>query len=303
MGETVFDIVFRNGKPQAGVPGGSTFNSIVSLGRCGLRPSILTEVGDDSVGALVLDFMRENGVDAGCTNVIQAKTPVSMAFLDKNNDAHYEFYRDAAEAHPDFIFPEINEDDVVLFGSFFALNPAVRSHVRKFLEYARSSGAIIYYDVNFRPSHKKDLGSVMGAIEENCSFADIFRGSRDDFVTLYGMEDAEAVFREKIADRCSNLIFTDGARPLSVRDVSGFVKTYEVPPVESVATTIGAGDSFNAGFVYGIIKCGITRRMIGDGLSETQWDALVESACQFSSNCCASMYNYVTPEFAAQRRL
>ena len=36
IGETVLDILFKNDQPMKAVPGGSTFNSIVSLGRAGV---------------------------------------------------------------------------------------------------------------------------------------------------------------------------------------------------------------------------------------------------------------------------
>ena len=69
-----------------------------------------------------------------------------------------------------------------------------------------------------------------------------------------------------------------------------------MPPVETVST-IGAGDNFNAGFVYGLMKHGITRSMIENGLSEEQWDALVACAQLFSAECCKSIDNYVSVEF------
>ncbi len=45
IGETVLDILFKNDQPQKAVPGGSTFNSIVSLGRAGVPCAMMTEVG------------------------------------------------------------------------------------------------------------------------------------------------------------------------------------------------------------------------------------------------------------------
>jgi fructokinase len=45
IGETVLDILFKNDQPQKAVPGGSTFNSIVSLGRAGVNCAMVTEVG------------------------------------------------------------------------------------------------------------------------------------------------------------------------------------------------------------------------------------------------------------------
>jgi fructokinase len=75
-----------------------------------------------------------------------------------------------------------------------------------------------------------------------------------------------------------------------------------VPPTETVST-IGAGDNFNAGFVYGLVKYGITRETIETGLTEQQWDQLMACAQAFSANCCQSLNNSIDTEFAQQMRL
>ena len=295
IGETVLDIVFRNNQPQAAVPGGSTFNSMISLGRCGVPADFLSEFGDDRVGIMIKDFMKENGVISDHVNLLKSKTPLSLAFLDEKNDAQYIFYRDAAEDRPDFVYPEIEKDDVVLFGSFYALNPACRPLVRKFLEHARAKGAILYYDVNFRPSHVKDLGNIGNALWENLSLADVVRGSHEDFRTLFGMEDAAEVYQEKMKPRCGNFICTYGAEPLKVFASNGFRGEYPVAPVKTVST-IGAGDSFNAGFIYGLVKGDITREALQGGLAAAEWDTIIGFAQRFSASCCQSSFNYITPE-------
>ena len=64
IGESVLDIVFRDGKVQTAVPGGSTFNSMVSLGRSTRNAALdcklhmLTETGDDAVGEMIISFME-----------------------------------------------------------------------------------------------------------------------------------------------------------------------------------------------------------------------------------------------------
>ena len=63
-------------------------------------------------------------------------------------------------------------------------------------------------------------------------------------------------------------------------------------------STIGAGDNFNAGFVYGLIHHNITRADIEAGLTEQQWDQLMECAQAFSANCCKSLSNSIDIEFA-----
>ena len=302
IGETVLDIVFRGGQPQAAVPGGSTFNSMISLGRCGIPSDFLSEFGDDRVGAMIKDFMKENGVTPDYVNMLKSKTPLSLAFLNEKNDAEYIFYRDAQEERPDFVYPEIEKDDVVLFGSFYALNPACRPLVKRFLEHAREKGAILYYDVNFRPSHVKDLGNIGNALWENFELADVVRGSHEDFITLFGIGDAQKVFDEKLSSRCSNFICTFGSAPLQIIDSRGPVGDYSVEPIKTVST-IGAGDNFNAGFIYGLVKDGITGEMLRNGLSKNQWDDLVSCAQSFSACCCQSSFNYITPEFAASHRL
>lgn len=68
IGETVLDVIFRNDNPTAAVPGGSTFNAMISLGRTVRNACpetdirMVTEVGDDHIGDMIVSFMEKNGV-------------------------------------------------------------------------------------------------------------------------------------------------------------------------------------------------------------------------------------------------
>ena len=300
IGETVLDIIFKGDQPIQAVPGGSAFNSVISLGRAGVPTLFISEAGNDRVGQQVIRYLETNGVDA--TNVCvfpNSKSPISLAFLDDNNNAEYLFYKDHPHDQLDFVYPEIHEDDIVLFGSFFAINPVVRPQVFGFLDYARQHGAILYYDVNYRSSHKGDLMKVTPNLLENFELADIVRGSDEDFEVMYNKKDCDEVYRSEISFYTKKFIYTRGAGPVEVRADGGFSKQYPVLPTETVST-IGAGDNFNAGFVYGLIKYGVTRSDIEVGLSEEQWDKLIASAQAFSANCCKSLGNSIDAAFAAQ---
>lgn len=158
IGDTLLDIIFKDNKPMEAVPGGSTFNAIVSLGRVGANATFVTETGDDHVGGLIRTFLSQNNVNTDYVSVRNGwKSPVSLAFLDNDNNANYTFYRDANTDPVDMQLPEIQADDIVLFGSFYAVSPATRPQVSALLDRARECGAIIYYDVNFRPSHRGDV--------------------------------------------------------------------------------------------------------------------------------------------------
>lgn len=300
IGETMLDIIFKNGKPIEAVPGGSTFNGIVSLGRAGVKTVFVSETGNDRVGEYVRDFLRDNNVDTSAINVFQeTKSPVSLAFLDKDNNADYIFYRDQKHDHMDFAYPDIQKDDIVVFGSFYAVNPALRPQVSGLLEYARQRGAIIYYDVNFRKAHQADVMKVTPNLIDNLEYADIVRGSKEDFEVLYKKDSAERVYRAETSFYCKRFIYTDGPNPVSVFSNNGFHKEYAMPKTETVST-IGAGDNFNAGFIYGMIKYGVTRDYVEQGLSEEVWDKLIATATAFSADCCKDIFNYISKEFGQQ---
>lgn len=297
IGETVLDIIFKGGQPIGAFPGGSVFNAIVSLGRAGVSTTFISETGNDRIGDQVVSFLRDNGVNADLVNRCpNGQSPVSLAFLDEYNNAEYLFYKDHPHDHVDFVYPDIQPDDIVIVGSFFAVNPAVRPQVMGLLDYAHNHGAIIYYDVNYRPAHKNDVMKITPNLIENLEFADIVRGSREDFETLYRKSDPDKVYTAEISFYCKKFVYTQGADPVVVRADGNFRREYAVPETETVST-IGAGDNFNAGLLYGLIRYGITKDQLDRGLAPEEWDKLVAYAQLFSNECCKGIYNYVSKEF------
>ena len=302
IGETVLDIIFRDDQPISAIPGGSTFNAMISLGRSGVSTSFISETGNDRVGQRIIRFLRENGCNADHVNVYpDSKSPLSLAFLNEQNDAEYIFYKDHPHDRLDFTYPDVQPDDLVLFGSYYALNPVIRPQVAGFLEHARQRGAILYYDVNFRTSHRHEVMKLTPNLLENLELADIVRGSAEDFEILFRQKDPDTVYRSQISFYTKNFIYTRSAEPVELRAGQGLKKQYPVTATKTVST-IGAGDNFNAGFLFGMLRYGITRHEIEQGLSEAQWDQVIGSGLQFSAECCQSINNSVSPAFGAQRR-
>ena len=303
IGETVFDIIFRGDQPIAAVPGGSTFNCLISLGRCGVNASFISETGNDRVGQRIIRFLNENGVDSSSVSIYpDSKSPLSLAFLNEKNDAEYIFYKDHPKDRLDFNYPEVNESDIVVFGSYYAVNPVLRPQVLGFLEYAKSHGAILYYDVNFRASHKDEVLKLTPNILENLELADIVRGSAEDFDVMFHKTDADVIYRSQISFYTKKFICTNGSEPVELRADDGQKKQYPILNSDKVVSTIGAGDNFNAGFIYGLIKYGITREHMEAGLTESQWDSVIGCALQFSANVCKSLNNYIDEDFAKELR-
>ena len=134
IGETIMDIIFKDGQPTAAVPGGSVFNGAISLGRLGQKVSMITETGNDKVGEIIKNFMVENGIDTENVCMYEdGRTAISLAWLNERNDAEYSFYKDYPKARLDVEWPRINKDDIVMMGSYFVLNPILRTKVKEFL--------------------------------------------------------------------------------------------------------------------------------------------------------------------------
>ena len=284
IGETVLDILFKNDQPQKAVPGGSTY-SIISLGRAGVTCAMVTEVGDDHIGNIICRFLRENGVsDEYVCRHTGTKSHISLAFLDENNDAHYTFYKDHTSLALDGALPLITAEDVVLFGSFFAINPVIRPVVGKLLRQAHDAGAWLYYDVNFRKPHISDLPNVLPYIEENMRLASVVRGSTDDFFCLYGLTDGVEIYN-RVGAFCQKLILTDGAKTIRVYTPAG-CDEYDVEPIETVST-VGAGDNFNAGYIYALLN----------GSSEPE---RIVMAQRWSQDVCRQIENNISDKLVRQ---
>ena len=300
IGETILDILFRDGQPQAAVPGGSVYNAVISLGRMGQNVTFISETGNDRVGEMILANMRENGVDTANVNVFpEGKSPVSLAFLNERNDAEYIFYKDYPRQRLEVNMPEISSDDIIMIGSYFAITPVLRDKVKELLDRAHDAGAIIYYDVNFRSTHANEAIKLMPTIIENFEYADILRGSTEDFQNMFRQPDADKVYSNHVGFYCPNFICTDADGDVRLR-TKHVCKDYPVTPLKAVST-IGAGDNFNAGVVYGLLKYRVRRADLAE-LTEADWDAIIRCGMDFSADACKSVSNSVSKEFAESYR-
>ncbi|MEG1585648.1 MAG: carbohydrate kinase [Bacteroidales bacterium] len=296
IGETIFDILFQNNQPFKGVPGGSVFNTMISLGRLGLNPVFISEIGRDHVGDLILKFMQENQVKTDhMYRYYDGQSPVSLAFLNEEKEASYNFYMNYPADRLDIVWPRIDADDILIFGSFYSLKPELRPVMLELLQYARERKAIIYYDPNFRKNHADQALWLKPAIIENLEFANIVRGSKEDFYNIYKENDVDKIYRNHIRFYCPVFICTDGAAGIYVKTPL-VDKHYPALPVEPVSL-IGAGDSLNAGILYALVRYGIVSDDLHNVTADV-WDQIIGLAQRFSTAVCQSDENYISTQFA-----
>ncbi|WP_455632030.1 carbohydrate kinase family protein [Parabacteroides sp.] len=298
IGETILDIIFRNDQPQKAVPGGSVFNGLISLGRLNVPVSFISELGNDRVGDMIRDFMEDNHITTEFVDRFpDGKSPISLAFLDDDKNANYIFYKDYPAQRLEVPLPKIEKDDIFVFGSYYSLNPVLRARMVEFLQYAQERKAIIYYDPNFRKAHAHEAIRLMPTVLENLEFADIVRGSDEDFHNLYGKSDAQEVYKEHIQFYCDRFLTTHGANGVNLH-TRNFTRHFDSPQIQPLST-IGAGDNFNAGIIYGLLKYDVRHADL-PSLDQDTWEKIIRCGMDLASEVCQSYDNYISKEFAAK---
>ena len=298
IGETILDIIFRNDQPQKAVPGGSVFNGLISLGRLNVPVSFISELGNDRVGDMIRDFMEDNHITTEFVDRFpDGKSPISLAFLDDDKNANYIFYKDYPAQRLEVPLPKIEKDDIFVFGSYYSLNPVLRTRMVEFLQYAPERKAIIYYDPNFRKAHAHEAIRLMPTVLENLEFADIVRGSDEDFQNLYGKSDAQEVYKEHIQFYCDRFLTTHGANGVNLH-TRNFTRHFDSPQIQPLST-IGAGDNFNAGIIYGLLKYDVRHADL-PSLDQDTWGKIIRCGMYLASEVCQSYDNYISKELAAK---
>ncbi len=295
IGETVLDILFKDKLPVTAKAGGACLNSAVTMGRLNLPVYFIGEYGLDEVGNIIDAFLKENNVSTDYVyRYYDGKSTLALAFLNENNDAGYDFYKIYPEKRLAVEFPQIQQDDIVLFGSIYAVTLEVRKKLIEFVRQANKKKAIVIYDPNFRKQHLHELHKLKPLIFENFTYADIIRGSNEDFSFIMGTENADETYLE-IGKHCKNLLYTANKKGVFLRTPDKKL-VFPVKTLDPVST-IGAGDNFNAGIVYSLIKQEIMYKDL-DHLDDKAWESLVTTAVEFATYVCMSYDNYISKEFA-----
>jgi fructokinase len=293
IGETTYDILFRDGKPTGAVVGGSVLNTTVTLSRLGLPVTFISRMGNDHVGDLSIKFLRENNVN--CENIIrfEGNSRLALAFIDENNNADYQFYK--GNQAPSLRFPKIEADDIITFGSTNAIRNEGRNSLLLFLNHAHDKKVLTFYDPNIREADPFKMAEVRKKVEENFYLTKVVKGSTVDFFRLYDTKNPDDIFSKVREFGVKVLIVTAGANPASLR-TRNLSASFPSPEVKAIST-IGAGDNFTAGIIAGISKFGFGATTLSD-IDLATWKKIIGLANTLAGEVCKSELNYISKEFA-----
>ena len=190
--------VSAQGIPQyTAFPGGAPANVAVAAAKLGAKTAFIGKVGNDAFGKLLLDTVRQNGVNAdGMVVSDTANTTLAVVSLQESGERSFAFYR---KGFADTLLSEDEIDDNMLkntrilhFGSVSLTDEPSRSATLSAARRAKEYGAAVTYDPNYRASLWEDEATAVKKMKEPLSMADILKISDEELPLLTGTDDCEA---------------------------------------------------------------------------------------------------------------
>ena len=245
VGEALIDVVSR---PDGDVehPGGSPANVAYGLGRLGVRAGLLTAIGDDARGAAIEAHLAGAGVVLLPGARSLERTASATATIAADGSASYVFDIDwRLEPLAPAFFPK-----VIHTGSIAAFLAPGAAAVRTLLEQAHRD-CMVTYDPNIRPALLGSHREAKALFEELVPLTDVVKLSDEDARWLYPGQDLEQTAEKILALGTGLAVITAGAEGSLLRAAEG---SLHIPSVRTaVADTIGAGDSYMAALILGLL--------------------------------------------------
>jgi sugar/nucleoside kinase (ribokinase family) len=215
--------------------------------RLGLRVAFAGKIGDDVFGQFMREQLAARGVDVTGIVVDPALRTGLSVILSRGADRAILTYSGsiAALRYQEIDLRLLDRARHLHLGAYFMLD-ALRPDVPKLFAAARARGLTISLDTNYDPSERWD-----GGLAEALVAADVFLPNETELRAIGGAADTNVAI-ERLGQRVPTIGAKLGAKGGAAWQ-HGQTVYADAPPIDVVDTT-GAGDSFDAGFVYGYLN-------------------------------------------------
>jgi fructokinase len=242
VGESLVDIVLPTRGETVEAPGGSPMNVAVGLARLDVPTVLVTELGDDDLGELVVEHVQASGVRLADGSVRPGtRTSTATARLDPGHAATYEF--DLSWDLPPLRLPtELTGLHVGSLGA--GLDPG-RQAVVDLVRQADRDDVFVSFDPNVRPALLPDLDLAWRDLLEVAGGSWLVKLSDEDLAVLQPGVPVEEAAAGLLASSSTELVIVTHG-PGGAAAYTDAVEVAVPAPRIEVVDTVGAGDSFMA---------------------------------------------------------
>ena len=258
-GEALIDMLPRESAQGeacfAPYPGGAVFNTAIALGRLGVATGFFCPLSDDLFGAKLRAALAASEVDHSLSPGVDR--PCTLAFVTlQDGQARYAFYdtgtalRGLTEAE----LPDLPPSVTTLFLGGISLVGAPCADAFATLA-ARAGARVVMCDPNIRPGFIRDEAGYRARLAGLIARCDIVKLSDEDLHWLMGAGDIAMLADRVRAQGPVIVVITEGAKGARAFTAQGAIQAVATPV--TVVDTVGAGDTFNAGFLAGLSQAGV----------------------------------------------
>ena len=258
IGEALVDVIRDATGGVRSHPGGSPMNVAVGLARLGMDTDLVTQLGDDDNGRMIVEHLRDSAVTLRAGSITVDPTSTATATLDASGAATYVF-----DLRWDIALPVVEGADLIHTGSIGSILEPGAESVRTVFASADPS-TLLSFDPNIRPAIMGERDEVTRRVEDLAARCHVVKMSDEDAAWLYPNRTLDDIADQYIAGGTTLFAVTRGARGCLIR-TEGVDVRLPAPPV-AVVDTVGAGDAFMSGLLYAIFGSGLTGAVLTGGL-------------------------------------
>ncbi|MUT65775.1 5-dehydro-2-deoxygluconokinase [Paenibacillus sp. NEAU-GSW1] len=244
--------------------GGSPANICIGMSRLGLKTAFIGKVADDQMGRFITGYLNKEGIEASGVSVDRTGAVTGLAFTEikSPSDCSILMYRDnvadlkleAGEVREELI---ANAKMLLISGTALAQSPS-REAVFQALEYAKRHGAVIAFDLDYRPytwTSDEETAVYYNLAAEKC---DIIIGTREEFDMMERLgsnpERNDHITAAKWFNHSAEIVIIKHGKDGSIAYTNDGASHRARSFPAKVVKTFGAGDSYAAGFLYGLMQ-------------------------------------------------
>lgn len=238
--------------------GGAELNVAIGCSRLGLQTGFISKLGNDEFGKYIYNFARGEGIDVSQIGFVDGY-PTSLNFKEVMEDGNVRtfYYRDKSpvlEMEPEDLDESYFESARVLHltGIFPAINPKNMAIFERAIELAKKHDVLVSFDPNIRLRmwSKEEARETLSTILPH---VDILLAGDEEMDIIMGENDPETIIEKVKTLGVSYIAVKQGDKGAVVYH-NGELIHAPVVKASKVVDTVGAGDGFDAGMLYGILQ-------------------------------------------------